>query len=154
MNIRAATAQDAPAISEMLQKLVAAGKRTARADIEFVRENYTDNPVGIRCCLAEDEKGSLLGIQSLIHATEGNRYETPVGWGIIGTHVSPDAARRGVGRRLFECSREAAIEAGLSKIEAFIGKDNIVAQSYYERLGFETFRHTDTAVCKVWTRES
>lgn len=154
MNIRTATAQDAPAISEMLQMLVAAGKRTARADVRFVLENYTDNPVGIRCALAEDENGNLLGIQSLIHASEGNRYDTPVGWGIIGTHVSPDAARTGVGRRLFEFSRQAAIEAGLSKIEAFIGKGNLVAQSYYERMGFETYRHTDTAVCKVWTRQN
>lgn len=63
-------------MSEMLQKLVAAGKRSARADVSFVQENYVGNPVGIRCSLAEDEDGNLLGFQSLIRATEGNRYNT------------------------------------------------------------------------------
>lgn len=153
MKIRTATAGDAKAMSEMLQGLVTAGKRTARADVEFVLENYVSNPVGIRCFLAEDEQGALLGFQSLIRSTEGNRYGTPVGWGIIGTHVSPDAARTGVGTALFAASRKAAIEAGLTKIEAFIGKDNKIAQSYYERMGFETYRQTDTAVCKAWTSD-
>ncbi|NEK34288.1 hypothetical protein [Rhizobium leguminosarum] len=55
--------------------------------------------------------------------------------------------------RLFVASRKAAIEAGLTKIEAFIGKDNKIAQSYYERMDFETCRHTDTGVCKAWTSE-
>ncbi len=32
-----------------------------------------------------------------------------------GTHVSPNAARTGVGRHLFEITRQAAIEAGLTK---------------------------------------
>jgi len=93
-----------------------------------------------------------MGFQSLIRAVEGNPYGTPSGWGIIGTHVSPDAARTGVGTRLFAASERAALDAGLTNIEAFIGKDNTVAQAYYERMGFDTYRHTETAVCKVWTR--
>ncbi len=153
MRIRTAVPQDAPAMSEMLQKLVAAGKRSARADVSFVQENYVGNPVGIRCSLAEDDDGNLLGFQSLIRATEGNRYNTPEGWGIIGTHVSPAAARSGVGRQLFDVTRRAAIEAGLTKIEAFISLSNEAAQAYYERMGFETYRHTDTAVCKCWSSE-
>jgi GNAT superfamily N-acetyltransferase len=153
MKIRTATTGDAQAMSEMLQRLVAVGKRTARADIEFVLENYVANPVGIRCTLAESEQGDLLGFQSLIRSTEGNRYETPIGWSIIGTHVSPDAVRTGVGTALFASSREAALAAGLTKIEAFIGNDNTVAQAYYERMGFETYRHTDKAVCKAWTAD-
>ncbi|WP_312992663.1 GNAT family N-acetyltransferase [Rhizobium populisoli] len=67
--------------------------------------------------------------------------------------MSPEAARTGVGTRLFASSEQAATEAGLSKIEAFIGKDNAVAQAYYERMGFETFRQTEAAVCKVWARQ-
>lgn len=66
--------------------------------------------------------------------------------------MSPDAARTGVGTRLFASSEQAAIEAGLSQIEAFIGKDNAVPQAYYERMGFETYRQTEAAVCKVWAR--
>ncbi|WP_245484998.1 GNAT family N-acetyltransferase [Rhizobium leguminosarum] len=141
-------------MSEMLQRLVAAGKRTARADVDFVREHYIGHPVGIRCSLAEDDDGNLLGFQSLIRATDGNPYDTPTGWGIVGTHVSPDAARTGVGSQLFEVTRQAAIEAGLEKIEAFIGIGNEVAQAYYERMGFRTYRTTETAVCKCWSADA
>jgi ribosomal protein S18 acetylase RimI-like enzyme len=151
MRIRIAVDDDAEAMSRMLQKLVAAGKRTARADVDFVRQHYIGHPSGIRCSLAEDDDGKLLGFQSLILATDGNPYDTPVGWGIIGTHVDPDAARGGVGRELFEVTRAAAVEAELERIEAFIGKTNEVAQAYYERMGFRTYRTTETAVCKCWS---
>ncbi|MFP3547160.1 hypothetical protein SB748_27455 [Rhizobium sp. SIMBA_035] len=40
----------------------------------------------------------------------------------------------------------------MTKIEAFIGKDNAVAHAYYEQMGFETYRQTEAAVCKVWTQ--
>ncbi len=151
MRTRTAVQDDATAMSQMLQKLVLAGKRTARADIAYVREHYIGHPDGLRCSVAEDEDGKLLGFQSLILAADGNPYNTPSGWGIIGTHVDPDSARSGVGRTLFEATRAAAIEAGLEKIEAFIGKDNHIAQAYYERMGFRTYRTTDVAVCKLWS---
>jgi len=130
MRIREATSSDLNAMSALLGKLVAGGKRTMPADIDYVRDHYVDNPLGIRCSLAEDEDGNILGFQSLIRAVDGNPYGTPVGWGIIGTHVSPDAARSGVGTRLFAASEKAAIGAGLTEIEAFIGNANAVAQAY------------------------
>ena len=151
MRTRTAARADAPAISQILQKLVAAGKRTARADVEYVLEHYIGHPSGLRCTIAEGDNGRLLGFQSLILAADINPYDTPPGWGIIGTHVDPDSARDGVGRMLFEATREAAIEAGLGKIEAFIGKDNHIAQAYYERMGFRTYRTTETAVSKLWS---
>lgn len=154
MRIRTAIPQDAVAMSEMLQRLAAAGKRTARADLDYVRKHYIEHPSGIHCSLAEDGEGNLLGFQSLIRATEGNPYGTPMGWGIIGTHVSPDAARTGVGRQLFAVTKRAAIDAGLTKIEAFIGIGNEVAQAYYERMGFRTYRTTETSVCKCWSTKA
>ena len=151
MEIRMAESTDVPAMSALLERLVEAGKRTARADMAFVQENYVSNPVGVRCSLALNDEGKLLGFQSLIHAVAGNRYGTPPGWGIVGTHVALDAARSGVGRRLFDVTRQAAIEAGLSDIEAFIGHANIAAQAYYESIGFRTYRTTAEAVCKRWS---
>lgn len=153
MRIRPATADDAKAMSALLQKLVVAGTRTARADIEFVLQRYVHSPVGVRCSLAEDNDGNTLGFQSLIRATEGNPYDTPIGWGIIGTHVSPDAARQGIGRCLFNATRQAASEAGLTRIEAFITSSNLAAQAFYESIGFRTYRTTDIAVCKCWTQD-
>lgn len=134
----------------MLQMLVAAKKRISPADEDFVLSHYVSNPDGIRCSLALDDDGTLLGLQSLVRATVGNPYETPVGWGIIGTHVSPLAARRGVGSRLFAVTRTAAVEAGLENIEAFIGQKNAEGQAYYEKMGFRTYRLTDGAVCKCY----
>ena len=53
------------------------------ADIDYVREHYVDNLLGIRCTLAEDHDGTILGFQSLIRAVDGNPYGTPVGWGSL-----------------------------------------------------------------------
>lgn len=153
LRIRPATADDADAMSVMLKKLVAAGKRTAPADVEFVLTHYVHNPVGVRCSLAQGEDGNILGFQSLIRAVEGNPYDTPIGWGIVGTHVSPDAVRQGVGRQLFAVTRRAAFEAGLTKIEAFIALSNLTAQAFYESIGFRTYRTTETAVCKCWVAD-
>ncbi|AUW42609.1 GNAT family N-acetyltransferase [Rhizobium leguminosarum] len=123
MKIRTATLDDVAAMGAMLERLVAAGKRTAAAD-----EEHVENPLGIRCTLAEDGDGNLLGFQSLIHAVEGKHYDTPVGWDHW--HASVARSRRtGVGTKLFVASKEATIKAGLTKIEAFIGKDNSVAQA-------------------------
>jgi hypothetical protein len=54
MRIRTASPEDAARMSQMLQKLIAAGKRSARADVEFVQHHYMGHPSGVRCSLAED----------------------------------------------------------------------------------------------------
>jgi ribosomal protein S18 acetylase RimI-like enzyme len=150
MKIRTAEPGDVPAMSEMLKLLVAAGKRKSPADEAFVLSHYVSRPGGIRCSLAIDDDGGLLGFQSLVLATEDNPYGTPIGWGIIGTHVSPLAARLGVGSRLFDVSRSAAAEAGLEAIEAFIGENNLEALAYYEKMGFRTYRLVPGSVCKAY----
>jgi ribosomal protein S18 acetylase RimI-like enzyme len=153
MQIRTAQPSDAAAMSAMLGLLVAAGKRKSPADAGFVLAHYIQSPDGIRCSLAEDADGTLLGFQSLIHSRPGNRYGTPVGWGIIGTHVSPLAARRGVGSALFQVTRQAAKEAGLREIEAFIGETNQEALAYYEKMGFRTYRLAEGIICKSYKVE-
>jgi len=148
MMIRPAIRTDAPKISEMLEQIVAAGKRTAPSDPDHVASYYLTSPERIECSIAVDDDGTVLGLQSLSLAVEGNRFDTPIGWGIIGTHVSPLAARRGIGKRLFQATTLAAHEAGITDIEAFIGASNAEGQAYYEAIGFRTCRTTDTAICK------
>lgn len=131
MEVRQAVSDDARSMSLMLNELVVAGKRKSAADESSVLNNYIAAPELIVCYLAIDDT-TLLGFQSLKLASAGNRYGTPVGWGIIGTHVSPLAGRRGVGTRLFEATREAGRNAGLENIEAFIGATNVEGQAYYE----------------------
>lgn len=139
LKVRAAVAGDAPEVSRFLQALVAAGKRVLPADEAFVRDVYICHPDNIACSVAEGDDGSLMGIQMLLWATEGNPYGVAPGWGIIGTHVNPKAARRGVGRKLFAATKAAAEAAGVTKIEATIGAQSREALEFYDSMGFETF---------------
>ncbi|WP_227284552.1 GNAT family N-acetyltransferase [Boseongicola sp. H5] len=150
MRIRPAETGDAGGISDVLEQLVAAGLRSNASDKAFVLSHYIADPHRIACTVAEDGSGRILGLQSLKRATEDNPYGVEPGWGIIGTHVSPQAARRGIGSRLFAASREAAIAAGLRKIDATIGADNSLGLAYYEAMGFRTYRRTDSAICKCY----
>lgn len=150
MNIRSAVSADAEGISAVLRQLVAAKKRTRPSDVDFARTHYVEDPRRIDCFVAEDEDGQILGLQCLKLALEDNEYGAPAGWGIIGTHVSPNAARRGVGKQLFAATQEAAQRARLQAIEAYIGADNLEGQAYYEAMGFRTYRLADGAVCKAY----
>ena len=150
MKVREAEMSDALEISIILEQLVSLGKRSLPSDAEFVRTHYIEHPDNIQCTVVEDEDGSLLGLQILKVASEGNAYRVDVGWGIIGTHVSPDAVRRGVGKALFAVTRKAASDFGLSNIDATIGATNVEGLSYYEAIGFETYKTLDGRVCKCF----
>ena len=142
---------DTAEISAFLQELTALGKRTMPSDEDYVRTHYITHPNNILCTVAVDEDGSLLGLQILKIASQDNVYGVTPGWGIIGTHVAPNAARRGVGRTLFAATLVAAINAGLQKIDATIGAANDQALGYYEAMGFRTYKTTNDRVCKCYT---
>ena len=149
MQIREAIGSDAEAMSEVLEELVAAGKRDNKSDAGYVLSHYIGHRHRLHCLLAVDDQGRLLGFQSLKIADQTNPYGTPVGWGIIGTHVRPSAARMGVGSALFAATVAGAREARLPAIEAYIGEQNSAALRYYEALGFRTYRCSDGIICKV-----
>ena len=151
MRVREAAIGDAMAMSEVLREIVARTGRERRTEPSFVISNYIDHPERIRCTVAVDERDDPIGFQSLIRAWPGNPYDVPHGWGIVGTHISPRAHRRGVGTALFAATKVAAEEAGLPKIDAYIGSDNPGALRYYEAMGFETYRQSEDVVQKVYT---
>lgn len=150
MKVRQAVMDDAPEISLFLEQLASLGKRNIPSDPEFVRTHYIEHPDNIQCTVAEDEDGALLGLQILKVAAEGNAYGVDEGWGIIGTHVKPNAARRGVGRTLFVATRKAVINGGIKRIDATISASNSDGISYYDALGFHTYRTPDGKVCKCF----
>ncbi|MNX63079.1 Acetyltransferase (GNAT) family protein [compost metagenome] len=113
-------------------------------------ENYIQHTDRIECSVAEDDDGRIMGFQSLRYARADNPYGVAEGWGIIGTHVSPQAARRGVGSALFAATRRAAEARGLKNIDASIGADNMLGQGYYDAMGFTTYRQPEGLVCKVY----
>ncbi|MBZ0270461.1 GNAT family N-acetyltransferase [bacterium] len=51
--------------------------------------------------------------------------------------VAPDMRGRGIGARLIDAMRDAAIKRGLSLLEADVDIDNERAMAFYRRLGFE-----------------
>lgn len=134
-------------MARILAEIVAANGTGIEGDAVFVRSRYIDHPAKLACTVAIIE-GVLVGFQILKRAWEGNPYDVPGGWGIIGTHISPEAARRGVGRILFAASRDAAAATGLVSIDATIGAGNADGLAYYAAMGFRTWREPDGAVCK------
>ncbi len=147
MIIRDAVLGDVPQMSAFLKELTASGKRKSPDDETFVRANYIEDPGKIRCSVVEED-GIVLGFQSLKRAEAGNPWGVEPGWGIIGTHIRPSAARRGVGRALFDVSRKAAKDAAIERIDASIAADNPEALAYYEAMGFRTYRTPDGLICK------
>lgn len=127
----------------MLGDLAARGLRNLPSDAGFVRARYIEGAAVLACTLAlsEDavEVGEVLGLQVLIRGEEGDDYNVPEGWGVIGTHVSPHAARKGVGAALFKVTRDIARAQGLEKIDATIGAENEAGLGYYKAMGFVTY---------------
>ena len=149
--IRTATPSDAAGMSAVLTALTAANLRTARDDETFVLENYVAHVDNIQCSVAVDADDKILGLQVLKLATEGNIYGVTPGWGIIGTHISPDAARQGIGKALFAATLTAAQKAKLAHIDAYIGDNNQGGLAYYDAMGFQTYRTTQGRICKCFT---
>jgi L-amino acid N-acyltransferase YncA len=150
MEIRSATLEDAEEMGRILHEIFLAGGRERSGDADFVRARYLEHPHRIQCSVALDDREQILGFQSLKRAWPENPYDVPAGWGIIGTHISPRAARRGVGAALFEVSRQAAKTAAIAMIDASIGNENQAGLAYYSALGFETYREGDGVICKVF----
>lgn len=151
MKVREAVTDDAEAMSVVLREIVAKTGRHRRTEPSFVICNYIAHPEGVRCSVAVDEQNNLIGFQSLIRSWPDNPYDVPPGWGIIGTHISPRAHRKGAGTALFAVTKVAAEAAGLLKIDAYIGRDNPGALSYYEALGFRMYRENEDVVQMAYT---
>ncbi len=149
MIIRPATPKDAAGISAVLTALTAAGLRISPDNTDFVLNNYITATDRIRCSIAEED-GTVIGLQSLKLAVVDNIYGVTPGWGVIGTHIHPDAARQGVGKALFAVSRQATADAGLRYVDATIGRTNAGGLAYYEAMGFRTYRETEEEFCKKY----
>jgi GNAT superfamily N-acetyltransferase len=150
MLIRSATPQDAQGMSDVINQIFAAGLRKTTGDMAMVLSTYIEHKDRIECSVAQADDGRILGFQSLRYARADNPYGTPEGWGSIGTHVSPMAARQGVGSSLFQATLRAAKAFPLQNIEAAIGADSMMALGYYEAMGFRTHRTSDTLNFKVY----
>ena len=133
MIVRPATPQDAAAMSDLQNRIIRIGGTTAHEvehDAGFVAVHYINGPEVICCHLAEDDSG-LIGFQSM-----GRNDALSMGWGDIGSYVSPDRQRTGAGAALFAATLVAARAAGVRMINATIRADNAPGLGYYSRRGF------------------
>ena len=150
MNMRSAVDADKDGMAEVLNQIIALSGRTERRNKSYALERYISHPARLACFICVDPTSKILGFESLKVAWVGNPYGVASGWGIIGTHVSPQAARRGVGIALFERTLQAASEAGIPAIVATIGSNNDPGLSFYDKLGFRTYRQFENCICKAY----
>ncbi len=142
ITLRPATPDDADALAAVQNAIFAAGLRKTPVDADRMRAIYLDLPQTLALTVAE-RQGKVLGFQWLGRAWPGNEYGVAPGWGMIGTHIRPDARRSGIGRRLFAETLAAAQRAGLAHIDASIGDDNAPAFAYYQAMGFRPYRKSE-----------
>ena len=129
MIIRAATPTDAPAMANLLNRIIAIGGTTAHQSpksVDTILNDYITGPDTISCVVAESA-GQILGWQA-------------VGWyhgdAHIGTFVDADIQAKGIGSQMFAQTRAACLAADIADIHATIRADNTPGLAYYARLGF------------------
>lgn len=145
IHIREAVDEDADDMVEVQNAIYRAGLRSSPVDAALVRERYLGMDYRVACTVAE-QQGRAIAFQSLKPAWPDNPYRVAEGWGIIGTHVHPDAGRSGVGRRLFAKSRAAAEIAGIRHVDASIGANNLPALAYYSAMDFVPYLDRGDAI--------
>lgn len=63
---REARADDAQALSDLITPILISWNSNRRGDAEHMRAYYIEHPDNIRCTVAKDKSGRIVGFQSLI----------------------------------------------------------------------------------------
>src|SRR5258706_1570775 len=136
IDIRPARREDAPALAELLNAIIARGGTTALEEpysADKLADAYLVGPDVICCFVAVDaETGTPEGFQTL-----GRLPSLPGGWGDIGTFARVGGTQRGIGSALFAATRDEARRRGLQGLNATIRADNTGGLAFYGRMGFE-----------------
>jgi len=133
--VREARRDDAAALAELLNAVIAQGGTTALED-PYTPERfawaYIHGP-DVHCCFVavDPATGHLEGYQSL-----GRSRDLPAVVGDVGTFARLGGAQRGVGTALFAATRARAATLGLAAINATIRADNAGGLAFYAKQGF------------------
>ena|SRR5579872_5951792 len=135
IDVREARREDAAALTELLNAIIARGGTTALEDpytAERFAWAYIDGP-DVHCCFVavDPATGRLEGYQSL-----GRNSDLPDDIGDVGTFARLGGAQRGVGSALFAATRVRAAGLGLAAINATIRADNVGGLAFYGKQGF------------------
>lgn len=132
MLIRLATPDDAAAMADVLNAVIAVGGTTAHEipkTAEAVRRGYIDGPDVLSAVVAVDGD-RVIGWQSVEH-WQGEAH--------IGSFVQPGLQAKGMGTRMFALTCETLRAKKVREIVASIRADNAPGLAYYSRIGFVDF---------------
>ncbi len=134
ISVRPGTDQDLRQVADLLNEIIAAGGTTALTN-PMSRQDLSDwlgaNANRSAWHVAINETGDLLGFQWI-----GVWPELPPEACDIGTFVKTGQTGLGIGSRLFNATRDAAIALGYDWINANIRADNTGGLTYYQSRGF------------------
>lgn len=141
--IRTATRQDAEAMAEILNRIIAIGGTTAfrqSFDVAGIVNEFIE-PARAICCFLAVEEGQITGFQSLVWSDPDwtGPEPLPADWAVIATFVDPQVQSRGTGSDLFRATERAARKAGVHAIDATIRRENTGGLTYYGRMGFADY---------------
>lgn len=125
---------DVPTACEILNQIIAIGGTTAHEtpyDTDRFAASYLQGTDLICCHVALDPNGNVAGFQWL-----GRGATLPDDCGDIATFARAEPKLRGIGTALFAATRAAALDNGLSQINATIRADNVPGLAYYGKMGF------------------
>ncbi len=135
--IRPVVIEDADAIVELLNPLIADGRYTSMKEqitvaeqIEFIN---SINDISIYN-IATSNEGKVLGIQDILPIS--SKFESNNYTGEISTFVSLEFHRSGIGTELSKATFKCAKSIGYSKLIATVRLDNPGAISFYQSQGF------------------
>lgn len=137
VDIRDAVPDDAEAIVEIFNPIIATGLYTAfdtPLTTPFEREYIRNFPARGVFHVAEDGNGTIVGFQSMEPFASYTHAFDHVG--VLGTYVDLDRRRLGIATRLFDATFRAAVQKGYEKIFTFVRADNTAAVQTYMRQGF------------------
>jgi L-amino acid N-acyltransferase YncA len=133
--VRPVTPDDAPALADLLNAIIARGGTTALEHPftpEALADAYLVGPNVHICLVAVDAStGRIEGFQTL-----GRYPGLPEDIGDIGTFARINSVQRGVGSALFAAMVERARALSLSAINATIRADNAGGIAFYGKQGF------------------
>ena len=139
LDIRSVRPDDAQAIVDILNPIIAAGAYTA-FDTPFTAQDERDYILNLSTRsvfhVAVGEAGNrIVGFQSMDPFATYTRAFDHVG--VLGTYVDLTCRRQGIATRLFEVTFACALERGYEKILTFVRQDNAAALQTYLRQGFQ-----------------
>lgn len=137
MNIRLLTANDLSSVNRLILQLAGATGYdfSIRPDqVEMIFERMTQHP-DLYLNLVAEQAGDVVGLISVVC------YQTwfhPGGTALINELIVDELARnQGIGKRLIDAAIELAQKRGMDEIEVGTEGDNLGAQRFYQRCGFD-----------------